>query len=138
MKLRFDLVRVLLCSGTWFWSICFLFIYMNSVGFEFGYDLEYQIFNWVLIICILDINFGILRNMVLDTFWEFCLETYDYNDDDLGAHSMWFRLGRVTPLDGAAPMERPPLGGEGYQWEVKLLNWKCFTLVLSREKRAIR
>jgi len=107
---------------------------MNSVGFEFGYDLEYQIFNWVLIICILDINFGILRNMVLDTFWEFCLETYDYNDDDLGAHSMWFRLGRVTPLDGAAPMERPPLGGEGYHWEVKHPNWKCFTLVESREK----
>jgi len=28
---------------------------------------------------------------------------------------MWFQLGIVTPLDGAAPMERPPLGGEDYQ-----------------------
>jgi len=57
-----------------------------------------------------------------------------YYDDDLGAPSMWFQLGIVTPLDGAAPMERPPLGGEGYQWEV-LPNWKCFTLCFeSREK----
>jgi len=28
---------------------------------------------------------------------------------------MWFQLGVDTPLDGAAPMARPPLGGEGYQ-----------------------
>jgi hypothetical protein len=44
-------------------------------------------------------------------FWE---KNYYYCD--LGAPSMWFQLGRITPLDGAAPMERPPLGGEGYQW----------------------
>jgi hypothetical protein len=28
---------------------------------------------------------------------------------------MRFQLGKVTPLDGAASMERPPSGGEGYQ-----------------------
>ena len=32
-------------------------------------------------------------------------------------------------------MERPPLGGEGYQWDVNPPNWKCFTLCFeSREK----
>jgi len=44
-----------------------------------------------------------------------CFEKNDYHWDDLGAPSMLFRSGRVTPLDGAAPMERPSLGGEGYQ-----------------------
>ena len=66
-------------------------------------------------------------------FWN-----YGYNDDDLGAPSMWFQLGRITPLDGAAPMERPPLGGEGYQWEVNSLIENVLHFVLSREKRAIR
>jgi len=58
-----------------------------------------------------------------DTSWYFtnrgfkaiCFEKNDYYYDDLGAPSMWFQLGIVTPLHGAAPLERPPLGGEGYQ-----------------------
>ena len=91
-----------------------------------------------MIVRILDISFDILWNMVLETFWEFCFEIRDYNDDDLGAPSMWFQLGRVTPLDGAAPMERPPLGGEGYQWEVNSLIENVLHFVLSREKIAIR
>jgi hypothetical protein len=74
-------------------------------------------------------------------FWDvlrICFENYGYNDDDLGAPSMWFQLGKVTPLDGAAPMEGPPLGGEGYQWEVNSLIENVLHFVLSREKRAIR
>jgi len=55
-----------------------------------------------------------------DVLWV-CFENYGFSDDDLGAPSMWFQLGIVTPLDGAAPMERPPLGGEDYQWEVNSL-----------------
>ena len=51
---------------------------------------------------------------------------------------MWFKLGKVTPLDGAAPMEGPPLGGEGYQWEVNSLIENVLHFVLSQEKRAIR
>jgi hypothetical protein len=79
-----------------------------------------------------------LWNMVLETFWKFCFEKNYYYRDDLGAPSMWFQLGKVTPLDGAAPMERPPLGGEGYQWEVNSLIENVLHFVLSREKRAIR
>jgi len=71
-------------------------------------------------------------------FYEWCFENYAYNDDNLGAPSMWFQLGRDTPLDEAAPMERPLLGGEGYQWEVNPLIENVLHLVLSREKRAIR
>jgi len=35
-------------------------------------------------------------------------------------------------------MERPPLGGEGYQREVSSLIENVLHFVLSREKRAIR
>ena len=38
----------------------------------------------------------------------------DYNNDDLGAPSV-ISVRKNYPLDGATPMERPPLGGEGYQ-----------------------
>jgi len=62
---------------------------------------------------------------------------YNYDCDDLGVPSMWFRLGRVTSLDGAAPMEKPPLGG-GLSTRCKLPNWKFLHFVLSREKRASR
>jgi len=72
-----------------------------------------------------------------DVFW-ICFENYGFSDDDLGARSMWFQLGRITPLDGAAPMERPPSGGEGYQWEVNSLIENVLHFVLSREKWAIR
>ena len=83
--------------------------------------------------------------MCFDTSWYFtnrgfkaiCFEKNDYYRDDLGAPSMWFQLGIDTPLDGAAPMERPPLGGEGYQWEVNSLIENVLHFVLSREKRAI-
>jgi len=54
-------------------------------------------------------------------FKAICFEKNDYYHDDLGAPNMWFQLGIDTLLDGAAPMERPPLGGEGYQWEVNSL-----------------
>jgi len=67
-----------------------------------------------------------------------CFEKYNYNCDDLGAPSMWFRLGRVTQLDGAAPMERLLLGGEDYQWDVNSLIENVLRFVLNREKRAIR
>jgi hypothetical protein len=71
-------------------------------------------------------------------FKAICFEKNDYYCDDLGAPSMWIQLGKVTPLDGAAPMEWPPLGGEGYQWEVNSLIENVSHFVLSREKRAIR
>ena len=62
-------------------------------------------------------------------------EKYDYNCNYLGAPSMWFRLGRVIPLDGATSMDRPPLGGEGKQWDVNSLIEKYFTFCFeSREK----
>jgi hypothetical protein len=35
-------------------------------------------------------------------------------------------------------MERPPLGGEGYQWEVNSLIENVLHFALSQEKRAIR
>ena len=41
-------------------------------------------------------------------FKAICFEKNDYYCDDLGAPSMWFQLGKVIPLDGAAPMEWPP------------------------------
>jgi len=62
-------------------------------------------------------------------FWELCFENRGYIFDDLGAPSIWFRLGRVTPLDGAAIRRR------GKSMRGKLPNWKCFTLCFeSREK----
>ena len=48
-------------------------------------------------------------------------KNHDYNDDDLGAPSNAISVRENYPLDGANPMERPPLGGEGYQRDVNSL-----------------
>jgi hypothetical protein len=59
------------------------------------------------------------------------------NDDDLRAPSKIIPVRENYPLDGATPMERPPLGGEGYQRDVDSLT-DIFDVFISREKRAIR
>jgi hypothetical protein len=46
---------------------------------------------------------------------------HGYNNDDVGAPSKIISVRENYPLDGAAPMERPPLGGEGYQRDVDFL-----------------
>jgi hypothetical protein len=48
-------------------------------------------------------------------------KNHDYTDDNLGAPSNVNSVRENYPLDGAAPMERPPLGGEGYQRDVDSL-----------------
>ena len=58
-------------------------------------------------------------------------KNHDYNDYDLCAPRENY------PLDGATPMERPPLGGEGYQRDVDSLIDR-FDVFMRREKRAIR
>jgi len=74
--------------------------------------------------------------MVLDL----CFKKYDYKCDNLAASCTWFQLGRVIPLDldGAAPMERPPLGGGGYQRDVNSLINNALRFILSQEKIVIR
>jgi hypothetical protein len=62
---------------------------------------------------------------------------HSYNDDYLGAPSNVISVREDYPLDGATPMERPPLGGEGYQRDVDSMIDICYVF-LSREKRAIR
>jgi hypothetical protein len=42
-------------------------------------------------------------------------KNHAYNDDDLGAPSNIIPVRENYPLDGATPMERLPLGGEGYK-----------------------
>jgi len=86
-----------------------LMIISSRFSVEFWWYTSWNKFRYVV-----KYGFGIV-------FSEWCFENYGYNDDDLGAPSMWFQLGRVTSLDGAAPMERLSLGGEGYQWEVNYL-----------------
>jgi hypothetical protein len=48
-------------------------------------------------------------------------KNHDYTDDNLGAPSNVNSIRENYPLDGATPMERPPLGGEGYQRDVNSL-----------------
>jgi hypothetical protein len=62
---------------------------------------------------------------------------HGYNNDDVGAPSKIISVRENYPLDGAAPMERPPLGGEGYQRDVNFLTDRV-DVFPSREKRAIR
>ena len=62
----------------------------------------------------------------------------DYNNDDLGAPSNVISVRENYPLDGATPMERPPLGGEGYQRDVNSLIDRFDVSLVERKELSVR
>jgi hypothetical protein len=65
-------------------------------------------------------------------------KNHDYNDDDLGAPSNVISVRENYPLDGATPMERPPLGGEGYQRDVNSLIDRFDVSLVERKELSVR
>ena len=65
-------------------------------------------------------------------------KNHDYNDDDLGAPSNVNSVRENYPLDGAAPMERPPLGGKGYQRDVNSLIDRFDVSLVERKELSVR
>jgi hypothetical protein len=59
-------------------------------------------------------------------------------DDDLGAPSNPISVREKYPLDGATPMERPPLGGEGYQRDVNSLIDRFDVSLVERKELSVR
>jgi hypothetical protein len=65
-------------------------------------------------------------------------KNHDYTDDDLGAPSNMISVRESYQLDGATPMERPPLGGEGYQRDVNSLIDRFDVSLVERKELSVR